>query len=1144
MLQKSCSILENINCQLDLLLTRASKNASVESKTVLEIFPILESYSTSVYTQIFESITRLIRDKHHESYAVYSATLTYLLEMLSRKRFTKTDNLVLLRNICDYLGLLKMQRRYKSMTILNDMDGDLKSLKNSLLKSFTDEVCQNRLTENLFLLQHAAWCAYGSAFIESFYELLPLIQTFLAKDTFLFHSKCLRFSTAFTICILKSMFYLGSSATSESLARDTLSKLAEASQLTTVEQKPSSKEVAVELVLSTIQLSTIIFKRSVFESRRRPEGSMKPRVKVDFATLLMNQYPRTQTECCLASLFPNPASQLLAIVEALSTPPAERRSLFNPALPEDENSWEINDVYTELLIAALELIYPKVTANLGALYGTGFRSGHHPPNLEVKNLKATNTIARITDETIGMLQLELVELLAGCARSNRAVPDTMSPVSVSCTTDTVLCLMEMAFAISHYEIFVTFYGLTARYLKDLLQQDEWRLKNPKATLYVTNKLKVVELMWALYLVQREERILSKGAFADQTERRQTFRSETTIAEKVDRSEDVEETAERMDHLQTTLKRVTSRKMLKLTMCLLDLLRDQENAIAPSAIGIYLDTVAAIWDYCMNRMEPLMPENTSSQQLDDRWIEKATEMLYLLRLVQFTLLKTHPDHENGLLATSLATHVLWLLKQLETCQSPSAESTVHAGRQWEPIVLAAIRLNVTQDLGTEGWCHSQYWIAIWKETVGVLDWTLTEIGSHLGQLEQQMFNGIEEVQQAEHLELSELYIEVSWLQREVSHKIDRLKVKMWIDQHGPVSGQALRTYSEELYFHTAQTCRKNPIAKALHYCQIDGDKENVCSNKELLEKAEALLLSRESMSSRVREEGKFEHTEKLEIITDEAERPPPPQVISKTRTSVTLVTKPWTAKTGGPVAYYALYGRPVTKSKKIVQEVDDKLHGTITMTPVVRGLCILHAFDLAPDVEYTFAVSAYDAYAQPLGTHRCGLGKSTQPILTAPMQSTLVAIAHLAQTAFRRNVLSVARRAFQVLWENFVETQMFEPSTKIPEPSVIIPLKVYKLRLSGNEKVAPRIALRYFVRCLLLDATFFVNQFHPSNLTETFRENLEHQTLRIDLSQRLLVGMELAATLEEDDVLVGMAKIIDILIAPLMENNICIPVMAK
>ncbi|KAF8565147.1 hypothetical protein P879_02967 [Paragonimus westermani] len=143
------------------------------------------------------------------------------------------------------------------------------------------------------------------------------------------------------------------------LARNALVRVADLSQLQASRSETVPRQVAAQYVFSTIQFTSLIFKRSIFESRRRPIGNLRPRVKVEFASLLLNNYPRTQTERCLAQMFPNGASQLLAIMEALGLAPGSRRSLVRPSLPADENDWEINDVYTELLMAAMELIYRK-----------------------------------------------------------------------------------------------------------------------------------------------------------------------------------------------------------------------------------------------------------------------------------------------------------------------------------------------------------------------------------------------------------------------------------------------------------------------------------------------------------------------------------------------------------------------------------------------------------------------------------------------------------------------------------------------------------------------------------------------------------------------------------------------------------------
>ncbi|VDP87981.1 unnamed protein product [Echinostoma caproni] len=175
------------------------------------------------------------------------------------------------------------------------------------------------------------------------------------------HPHYLRLITWLDIAAMKYLAYRGWDTASEALARNSVIGIAELSQFYSHQGNLVDSTTAAQIQLSTMLISTLIFKRTVIESRKRPQGNMRPKVRVDFANLLTNKWPRTQTERFLNQLFPHPEVQILAILEALSLAPGTRRSLINPSTPADENDWELNDVYTELLMAALELIYREST---------------------------------------------------------------------------------------------------------------------------------------------------------------------------------------------------------------------------------------------------------------------------------------------------------------------------------------------------------------------------------------------------------------------------------------------------------------------------------------------------------------------------------------------------------------------------------------------------------------------------------------------------------------------------------------------------------------------------------------------------------------------------------------------------------------
>ncbi|KAF6777572.1 hypothetical protein AHF37_02518 [Paragonimus kellicotti] len=300
---------------------------------------------------------------------------------------------------------------------------------------------------------------------------------------------------------------------------------------------------------------------------------------------------------------------------------------------------------------------------------------------------------------------------------------------------------------------------------------------------------------------------------------------------------------------------------------------------------------------------------------------------------------------------------------------------------------------------------------------------------------------------EHKQLSELSVELIWAERELAYKLDKIGLIIWMNQVGSATVKDIEKHHQQVQRQTLIACRQNPVAKAFYYCHRAAEEENMEQVKSLLKNAEQQLHVKtfiESPPSNLPGELSDRNGPSL-TSTD---RPPAPVLISQDRTSMTFRTEHWKPTTECPVAYYALYGHVVTGANKTVHNVDNKLSGTASMTPVTSGQCVLRAYGLMPDADYVFAVAAYDEDGQPLGTHQCGLGHSTPPILVCPPLSSLVALSYLAQI------------------------------------------------------------------------------------------------LRIDLSQRLLIGMEIAELADEGELVVNHATLIYQMLLPLCNGQLKIPIMAK
>ncbi|NXN81185.1 CFA54 protein, partial [Bombycilla garrulus] len=137
----------------------------------------------------------------------------------------------------------------------------------------------------------------------------------------------------------------------EIFARRGLIKIDELKQLEDISSSLEHTETEKIFREATLKMSVMIFKRAVYESRRKanssqPEPKVNPRKAVDLS------WPRNPTERLLVEMFDGAAAQFLAILEALSD---SSRNLL-PPYPPVPDEIAINDVTSELFSAGLEIL--------------------------------------------------------------------------------------------------------------------------------------------------------------------------------------------------------------------------------------------------------------------------------------------------------------------------------------------------------------------------------------------------------------------------------------------------------------------------------------------------------------------------------------------------------------------------------------------------------------------------------------------------------------------------------------------------------------------------------------------------------------------------------------------------------------------
>lgn len=144
----------------------------------------------------------------------------------------------------------------------------------------------------------------------------------------------------------------------ESFARRALSKIDELRQLELMSSSQLQEETRQYYREVTLKMAVIIFKRGVFESRKKNRSFYRPKIRINMKEIQMLPWPRTFTERLLDEMFDSISSRFLAVLEALCDP--NRRTLHTG--PNASDDTEVREVVSELFIAGKELLILSNTA--------------------------------------------------------------------------------------------------------------------------------------------------------------------------------------------------------------------------------------------------------------------------------------------------------------------------------------------------------------------------------------------------------------------------------------------------------------------------------------------------------------------------------------------------------------------------------------------------------------------------------------------------------------------------------------------------------------------------------------------------------------------------------------------------------------
>ncbi|XP_073695305.1 cilia- and flagella-associated protein 54 [Garra rufa] len=150
--------------------------------------------------------------------------------------------------------------------------------------------------------------------------------------------------------VCECYFHDCASVQAEVFARRALGKISELAKLEEMTGSQVSFETQQAYKQATIKLALMVFKRSVYEPRRKPKGLFRPKQKSNLKELQLTPWPRTPTERILMEMFEGNAARFLAVLEALQD------SSVRPLQTSMPEEFEVQDVVLELISAGTSLL--------------------------------------------------------------------------------------------------------------------------------------------------------------------------------------------------------------------------------------------------------------------------------------------------------------------------------------------------------------------------------------------------------------------------------------------------------------------------------------------------------------------------------------------------------------------------------------------------------------------------------------------------------------------------------------------------------------------------------------------------------------------------------------------------------------------
>ncbi|XP_073507675.1 cilia- and flagella-associated protein 54 isoform X2 [Phyllobates terribilis] len=752
----------------------------------------------------------------------------------------------------------------------------------------------------------------------------------------------------------------------EVFARRALSKISELSQLEHMSDSSYNEETKKAFKESTLKMAVMIFKRAVFESRRKPKGILRPKLKNNLKEAEKLPWPRTNTERLLVEIFGNNAAQFLAIVEALTD--SNRRVLqAGPPMPDEP---EIHDVIAELCFAGTDILSGggnKGERNIG---GT-------PESALCKLLKESS-----------LLELAVQE------------KDAMS-------AEAVVKYSKLAFSYEHWEAFDAIIAP----LYSFLQANE------------SVKWKKEEMDLSILIVA--EPLLSGKKHKHNV---QSIVKQNNIAELPDYLGIIGLQGEPIDNKSTddhialaeTLYSCVCRSsqdvqpdrdiVIDVILFLWQKCKAGVQRIQPGLDGckfVQKCEMNSKWIYILCLIYEVMQHSgiihTDAVILGEAALRLAGIAESMADAIMKCEKKSGRSHETVIADVCAGSTKPRTMKKTPLNQLIFAYETIDKA-------INGLAVSPSESTG--------------HHNISLVDHYIRTLGAKRQHAEDTLkAQNSSSKSLVNNVTMMDLQLELIVAQHRVSIKILRQEKDDGEHLRSCKSFPKSQGRDESLRFLTESEIlakiNKNKLSKAIFLMQkaMLLNKGLDCSPSMLLEDSEKLIQQAETEENVVY----LTCIKQSEPKGGKMNVPPSPILLCRTENS--MVFKPAPFASDSKVIWYSLFGRIVTGPNLKVRLNDHYLLGTGEQVPA-NGNVLLEAKGLKRNEKYIFAVAAYAEDGRIIGDV---IGESTKPILASLPLSVPATLAYLAQSAYHIGHYKVSKKACSVLWNYFVFSPNLPPN---------------------------------------------------------------------------------------------------------------------